>query len=228
MSRVFVLVVALIAVTALIVWAASGSSSQVFGNDAASANLVYSILLLVTLLASLVLGWRGSANEALRSALLWIAFFLVLVAGYAYRGEIGSVWSRVAGEVNPAMPVQRSSSEVVLRKASDGHFYADADINGTGFRMLVDTGATMVVLSEADAASAGIDTDQLAFTLPVSTANGQTIAAEVTLDEVRVGSIVRHDVRAAVSKGLSGSLLGMSFFGTMHVSFDADELVLKD
>jgi predicted aspartyl protease len=44
-----------------------------------------------------------------------------------------------------------------------------------------------------------------------------------------VGGIVRHDVRALVTRGLPGSLLGMSFFNTLsQVSMEADELVLKD
>jgi aspartyl protease family protein len=63
----------------------------------------------------------------------------------------------------------------------------------------------------------------------VSTANGQAAAAEVRLDEVRVGSIVRQDVRAMVSRGLSGSLLGMSFFSSLsRVAMESDELILED
>lgn len=228
MNRVIVLVVALVAVTALVVWVAAGSG-QAFGTSQGSANFVYSIALLAVLMSSLILGWRGSASQAVRYALIWIAIGFGLVAVYAYRNELAPFWQRVAGEVNPAMPVQRSASEVVLRTAADGHFYADAGINGTSIRMLADTGASMVVLSESDAQRVGINVDELNFTLVVSTANGQASAAGVTLDEVRVGSIVRRGVRAAVSRGLSGSLLGMSFFRTLSkFSIESDELVLKD
>jgi aspartyl protease family protein len=201
----------------------------VFGTQQGSASLVYSIILVVLATSSLILGWRGSASLALRHGIVWLAIGLALVVGYSYRNDLAPIWQRVAGEVNPAMPVQRSGSEVTLRKASDGHFYADADINGTSIRMLADTGASMVVLSESDAQRAGIDTDGLDFTLPVSTANGETSAAEITLDEVRVGSIVRRDVRAAVARGLAGSLLGMSFFSSLSkFAIESDELVLRD
>ncbi len=228
MNRVIVLVIALVAVTLLVIWVAAGSG-HVFGTDQGSAHFTYSVTLLVLLMSSLILGWRGSASQAVRYALMWIAIGFGLVVVYAYRNELTPFWQRVAGEVNPAMPVQRSGSEVVLRTADDGHFYADADINGTSIRMLADTGASMVVLSASDAARAGINVDELNFTLVVSTANGQASAAEVTLDEVRVGSIVRQDVRAAVSRGLSGSLLGMSFFKTLSkFSIESDELVLRD
>ena len=67
------------------------------------------------------------------------------------------------------------------------------------------------------------------FRRPLSTANGTAQAAFVELDEVRVGSIVRRDVKAVVTRGLSGALLGMSFFNTLSkVSMESDELVLKD
>ena len=228
MSRVLILVAALLAVTVLIVWVASGNG-HALGTDAGSADLVYSITLLVLVMSSLILGWRGTASQALRYAFVWVALGFVLILGYSHRNDVSAVWQRVAGEVNPALPQQRARDEVVLRKASDGHFYVDVDVNGSTIRMLADTGASAVALSAEDAERAGIDVDQLDFTFVVSTANGQAAAAEVRLDEVRVGSIVRNDVRGMVTRGLSGSLLGMSFFGTLSkVALESDELVLRD
>lgn len=227
MNRVIVLVVVLIAVTALIFWAAGGSTA--LGTDQESAALTHNIVLLVVLLSALVLGWRGSASQALRYAFVWIAILFALVLGYSYRNDLRPVWDRVAGEVNPALPQRRSTGEVVLRRAADGHFYAEVDVNGSTIRMMADTGASMIALSADDAESAGIDVDQLDFMFAVSTANGQATAARVDLDEVRIGSIVRRDVRAMVTRGLSGSLLGMSFFNTLSkVAIESDELVLED
>lgn len=123
----------------------------------------------------------------------------------------------------------RPNAEVVLARAGNGHFYVDADVNGTSVRMLADTGASLVALGEDVAENIGIDTDNLDYEHAVETANGPTAAAVVVLDEVRVGSIVRRDVRAVVTRGLSGALLGMSFFNTLSkVSMESDELVLKD
>jgi aspartyl protease family protein len=128
-----------------------------------------------------------------------------------------------------AKPIQRSGTDVVLQRAANGHFYVETDVNGTTVRMLADTGASVVALGEDDAERIGLDPDSLDYVLSVSTANGSARAAVVVLDEVRVGSIVRHDVRAVVARGLSGSLLGMSFFNTLsQVSMESDELVLKD
>ena len=123
----------------------------------------------------------------------------------------------------------KSASEVTLQRAANGHFYADAEINGSSVHVLADTGASAIVLCEADAEGAGIDPDTLDYTVPVSTSSGKTTAAEVTLDEVRIGPILRRDVRGFVVKNINGSLLGMSFFNTLSgYEVSSDELVLKD
>jgi aspartyl protease family protein len=161
--------------------------------------------------------------------MMYLSLFFVLILGYSYRHDFSDAWQRVSGELNPARPISKSGNEVALRRSSDGHFYVEASINGSDMRLLADTGASVIALSVEDAESAGIDVDQLNFNLRVSTANGQAVAARVTIDEVRVGSIVRNDVSALVGRGLGASLLGMSFFNTLSkFEIENDELVLRD
>ena len=153
--------------------------------------------------------------------------FLVLVA--AVGAKLAEELAVPPSTSTKGRAAARSTAEVVLPRAGDGHFYVEADINGSTVRMLADTGASAIVLSTEDAERAGISVDQLDFTFAVSTANGQAAAAEVDLDEVRVGSIVRRDVRAIVTRGLPVSLLGMSFFNSLStVAMEANELVLRD
>ena len=228
MKRAIVLVVALIAVTALVLWVAGGAAPS-FGSDQRAASFTYNAILVVLLLASLILGWRGSASQAVRYAAIWLALGFALVLGYSYRNDVNAIWQRVTGELNPAKPIERAGGEVVLRRANDGHFYADVVVNGAAIRMMVDTGATDIALSPEDAAAAGIDVDERSFTSMVSTANGTAAAADVRLTEVRVGSIVRSNVGGSVTRGLSGSLLGMSFLNKLtRFSTEADEMVLQD
>jgi len=228
MNRFAILALVLFAVTLFVVWVA-GSALQMPESQAGSAGLVYNIILAVALLTSLVLGWRGSFSEAIRSALIWFAAFVAIILAYSFRNELTPLADRVSGELNPAAPVSRTAGEVVLRRANDGHFYADMSINGTDMRLMADTGASVVVLSVEDAENAGIDVDQLDFTIRMSTANGTALAARVTLDEVRVGQIVRQDVTAIVTRGLSQSLLGMNFFSSLSkFQIENDELLLKD
>lgn len=228
MNRFAILAIVLAAVALFVVWIA-GSALQMPGSHEGSARLVYSILMAVMLITSLVLGWRGTFGEAMKSALFWFAAFIALILAYSYRNDLKPLADRVSGELNPAAPISRVAGEVVLRRANDGHFYADVSVNGTDMRMLADTGASVIALSVADAENAGIDVDQLNFDMRLSTANGMASAARVRLDEVRIGNIVRQDVTAVVSRGLSQSLLGMNFFSSLSkFQIENDELLLKD
>ena len=145
MPRVAALVLILIAITALVLWAAGGSLA--LDTDRALM-AIGTALLIAVLVASHVFNWRGTASDAVRYTLIWGGLFLALVLAYSYRNDANGVWQRVTGELNPAMPLERGGGEVVLRRAEDGHFYADVGINGTTIRMLVDTGATMIATLE--------------------------------------------------------------------------------
>jgi aspartyl protease family protein len=156
-------------------------------------------------------------------------FFAVGLVAAVSLIDLESVLERATESTSSGPRQKRAPREVVLPRAEDGHFYVDVDVNGSSVRMLADTGASAVVLSIEDAEQAGISVDQLDFTFSVSTANGQAAAAQIELDEVRIGSIVRRDVRAIVTRGLPVSLLGMSFFNSLTtVAMEADQLVLRD
>jgi aspartyl protease family protein len=82
--------------------------------------------------------------------------------------------------------------------------------------MLVDTGASLVTLTPADARAAGISPAGLVFSGHVQTANGTARMAPVTLREIRIGQLSIYDVPAAVLENLNVSLLGMSFLGRLR------------
>ncbi|MDJ1157655.1 TIGR02281 family clan AA aspartic protease [Chelatococcus sp. SYSU_G07232] len=137
-----------------------------------------------------------------------------------------------AGAAPGAQGAARASgTAVVLPAARNGHFFADTLINGARVRMMVDTGASLVSLSEEDAARAGIRPFPSDYKFTLYTANGIARGAEVTLREVELAGIRLRDVRAVVlPRGLlaSGSLLGMSFLSRLS-GFETgpDRMVLK-
>lgn len=103
-----------------------------------------------------------------------------------------------------------------ITKDSDGHFWAQAAVDGHAVRFLVDTGATAVSLSMADAQRLGIDTSKLNYDYNVITADGRTRAASVRLASVAIAGARVRDVDALViEKGLENSLLGMSYLGRL-------------
>jgi aspartyl protease family protein len=138
--------------------------------------------------------------------------------------------SDVASASQPAArhPVQ-TPNETVYRRARDGHFYVDADVNGTRIHFLVDTGATFVSLSPDDARSAGLRLFESDYTARTMTANGVTRVAPVTLPQIELDQLRLFDVRAVVlEKPLPVSLLGMSFLSRLQgYETRNDELVLR-
>ena len=104
------------------------------------------------------------------------------------------------------------ASNTAVYAANDrGHVVLEAAVNGAPLHMLVDTGASLVTLTPADARAAGIDPAGLVFNGSVETANGTARMAPVTLREVRVDQLSIYDVPGAVLENLNASLLGMSF-----------------
>jgi len=102
-------------------------------------------------------------------------------------------------------------------KGKDGHYWAWAQIDGHPVRVLIDTGASAVALTPEDARRAGVDLELLVYNRDVNTAQGVTHAAAVTLGHVSVAGADVSGVEAlVVPRGLSSSLLGMSYLGRLE------------
>jgi len=129
-----------------------------------------------------------------------------------------------AGDGAPALG---DAAQVV--KGPDGHFWADAAVNGQSVHFLVDTGATAVTLTADDALRLGLTPATLNYDLKMTTANGESRAARVKLDSVIVAGAQVQDVDAVVvENGLQTSLLGMTYLGRLS-QFEATRtsLVLR-
>lgn len=159
----------------------------------------------------------------LRNTLIIASLFalLTIVMGGMMRG--GPETRSGATNINATAPGprQREGTEdgyrsMVVSPGPRGHYQVDATVNGRSFNLLVDTGASLVVLSRADAESVGIDLAALDYRGRVMTANGSVRFAPVTLDQFEIGEIVVDNLRAAVVEtDLPTSLLGMSFLNRL-------------
>ncbi len=132
--------------------------------------------------------------------------------------------AQVATRVEPAGAAPASVS-----KGPDGHYWAEANVEGRAVRFLVDTGATAVALTAEDARRLGYDPSKLNYTYDVMTAEGRVKAAGVKLASVSIAGARVNDVDALViEKGLHTSLLGMSYLGRLQ-AFEATQtsLILK-
>lgn len=182
-----------------------------------AGQLVFLVIILI-FVAGGTFGRRRRAGELISGAAMWVAIFGVALIAYSYRVEITGVAGRIFGELAPGVAVvDAERGTATFRRGLGGHFEVNATINGHTTPMIFDTGASAVVLTTADARAAGIDTKNLRFDIPVSTANGTGMAARATLDTVEVGGITRRNVRAFISEdgALETSLLGMTFLETL-------------
>jgi aspartyl protease family protein len=120
-----------------------------------------------------------------------------------------------------------SSGSVTLTADANGHFLTIGTINGAPTRFLVDTGATVVAMSAADAARANVDY-QKGEPAVMMTANGPVRVWRVVLNSVRVGDVVLNQVNASVQESnLPFALLGMSFLNRMEMKRDGSTMTLK-
>lgn len=117
------------------------------------------------------------------------------------------------------------ASTVVLKRGLDGHYRAEALINGKKIEVLVDTGATGVAISHGVADKLNLKSINAIRT---NTANGDSIGYMVRLNSVKVGGVEAHDVAAMIAPGLDGDvLLGMSFLGRMDVRLYKGQMTIK-
>lgn len=166
--------------------------------------------------------FRSQPGTALRNIAIWIAIGLVLVLGYSLKDQIG-------GALMPSAGTEGPGGEMIFQRASDGHFHVEAEVDGTIIRFMVDTGASDVVLTKADAERLGFDTASLDYTQVYSTANGTVYGAPIRLSAMTVGAIRVDDVKASVNSGeMDGSLLGMSYLSRLSgFTVEGDRLILK-
>jgi aspartyl protease family protein len=118
---------------------------------------------------------------------------------------------------------------VQIARGSSGEFALQAKINGVSAPMVIDTGATSVVLTYETAKAAGLPLELLEYDVDVETAGGHTKAARLTLDRLAIGKLVERSVPALVVPHgqMKTNLLGMSFLDRMESwEVRADRLML--
>lgn len=119
-----------------------------------------------------------------------------------------------------------TGSQIVLTAGSGGHFMTAGQINGKSTRFMVDTGASMVSLSQAEAEQLGIDYRHGDRGM-ASTANGNVPAYRVSLTSVRVGDVTVHNVDALITPvTMPYVLLGNSFLTRFQMQRNNDVLTL--
>ena len=204
-------------------------------DEAQLASLLIGITLITFIGTSILAGYRGHLGRFARQLAAVVVVGIGLAGGYSYKSEVAALANRISDLMPPGEPVsseprQAGEKAVKVKRRSDGHFVARVNVGGVPVNALIDTGASTVVLRAADAKSVGLDTEKLAYTVPVQTANGLAYAAAVRLHTLAIGSIVVEGVDALVARpgALKESLLGISFLRRLRsYEFTGDYLTLR-
>jgi aspartyl protease family protein len=179
---------------------------------------------------------RGQLSKSLKDLMVWVCIMLALVLGYSFEDDAKRIYQRLAAELLPpghSLSITdgpNGKQAVRIRRRKGGHFRARATVNGRTISMLVDTGASGIVLSQSDARAVGIAVDRLSYTIPSHTANGVAYSAATKINSISVGSIVMYNLDARVSKpgALNESLLGMNFLTRLRsYEFSGEFLTLR-
>lgn len=177
-------------------------------------------LIYLVLLGLMVSGWffaqgRGSWNKTLQQAAVWAFIFGGAIVAYG-------LWDDISRTVLPQQSVFADENRIVVPRSPNGHYYIEAEVNGAPVRFVLDTGATSLVLTQKDAAAAGLLDSDLTYFGRAMTANGEVRTAPVRLDSMKLGHVTDTNVVAVVNEGeMSNSLLGMTYlqkWGTIQIA----------
>jgi aspartyl protease family protein len=211
----WILLALALALVVLLARHSEGLSGALSTGDMAS--LVYKVGLVVLISGAVLTIFRQNFTQALTQALFWVVIAFMLVLGYTYRFELRDLGDRVLAELVPGRAAGRGRT-VELARANTGDFRVGTEVNGVRVAMVLDTGASSVVLTHDAAKAAGLPTEFIKYSVNVETANGHTLAAPVTLDRIAIGGIVEREVAALIAQPgqLKTSLLGMSFLNRLQ------------
>ncbi|WP_454916921.1 retropepsin-like aspartic protease family protein [Xanthobacter sediminis] len=177
--------------------------------------------------------FHGRFADAVLALLFWLLVALLLAGIYTYREPLNAFGQRLMSQLVPGRALTVSGGgdvTVEIERGANGDFSVWAAVNGASINMLVDTGASSVVLTQEAARAAGLPLEFLRYDVPVDTANGRVRAASVLIDNIIVGGIVERRVPALVSPpgALTSSLLGMSFLSRLEAfEFRGTRLILR-
>lgn len=184
-------------------------------------NLVYLVVLGSAVIFWFVTNHRQSFRKNIQQGLAWFLIFFGVVAAYG-------MWGDVRSTVMVQARVDNQRGTIEIPQSADGHYRLALDLNGVAVNFVVDTGASEIVLSKADAQKAGFDPEKLPYYGRANTANGEVRTAPVTIDEIRLGDMVDTAVSASVNGGdLDQSLLGMSYLQRFReITISGGKLIL--
>lgn len=182
--------------------------------------MIYLVLLLIAVGGWMLAAGRRQLGQMAQQAAVW---------GFIFLGTIAAIglWGDIRDDVVPRAAVIDGRIEIPLGR--DGHYHLTLHLGGEPVDFIIDTGATDLVLSLADAARIGIDPDSLVFSGQATTANGVVRTARIRIPRVEIGGAIDTNVPASVTEGeMDTSLLGMSYLARFaRIEISGNRMILE-
>jgi aspartyl protease family protein len=183
------------------------------GGDQA-LNFLY-LLGCIVLVGSALLVRRLPFGQSVRVVLAWLLIFAAVFVAFALKDDFAALGRRAMAELRGDNVVETQGAEIRIRRADDGHFWVNGEVNGRAVRFLVDSGATVTTLSRDTAARVGIGPSD-GFGVMVDTANGTAMVDRGQAERIRIGPIARSDLAVHISRtGDDLNVIGMNFLSTL-------------
>lgn len=173
-------------------------------------NLIYLLLLLV-LVGSAFVSRRLPLGQSLKMAVAWIGIFGAVFVLVVFRHDFSAIGQRLRAELTGEPMVAGLTVRIPI--SDDGHFWVNGTVNGQDVRFLVDSGASTTTVSQAVAASAGLEAGIRSE--QVDTANGTVVMKKSRASSLRIGSIERQDIGVNINPNDNINVLGMNFLSSL-------------
>lgn len=173
-------------------------------------NMLYLVLCMV-LVGSSLIGMRLPIGKVFKMLLAWVAIFGTVFTLFTFRSEFSAFGAKLRAEATGAQ--LESGEELRIAMRDDGHFWVTASVNGEEARFLVDSGASITTVSPQIATAAKVETGMRIAR--VETANGEVQMPVATVEQFKVGSVVRDDFTIHVNSADDTNVLGMNFLSSL-------------
>jgi aspartyl protease family protein len=226
---VWVLVVVVLGGVVLLVMRIAPGGGAALQDHDNEMRLIYLLVILAALSAGVAARLQARPGSTLAHLGAWVLIFATLVMVYSFRNDFNGLKNRFLAELVPGQGQMVDAHSIAFPRDSDGHYHVYASVDGTQIPFMIDTGATDVVLTPADARMMGLDPAQLSYTMIADTANGRVRGAPVIINEFKLGPITMQDLPAVVNEAdMPVSLLGMEFMNRLKSwRVDNDRLTLE-
>lgn len=175
------------------------------------------ILAVAVLVGSSLMSRRLNFHVVARLALAWAAIFALLFLVFGYRDRISASFHRATAVIGIADQQRSANGEaVILRRDTDGHFWANAMINGKPLRMMIDSGASITAISDDARRELGLSRES-GFGAVVTTANGPVKVERITIPQMAVEHIIIDEMTVVTSPQFGDTnVLGMNFLDQLQ------------